>query len=103
MLTNLFTLFCRRFKFVLIYAVFLPNLYSQNFRVHKEMVISKSGWTLFKNWQIILKKIILSKQWVGGQLVADSGQAWVHKRLIEHCPLYGGDWVMFTILVVISS
>ena len=31
-----FTLFCRIFKFIVIYAFFLPNWYSQNFRVHKK-------------------------------------------------------------------
>ena len=40
-----FTLFCCEFKFVVIYAFFPPNLYSQNFRVYKKMIFSRSAHT----------------------------------------------------------
>ena len=45
-----FLLFCRDFKFVVIHACFLPNLYFQNFRVHKKMFFFSS---LPKNSQFI--------------------------------------------------
>ena len=35
---------CCDFKFVVIYALFLPNVPSQNFRVPEKMFFSKSGW-----------------------------------------------------------
>ena len=35
-----FLLLCHNFKFIVIYAFFLPFLYSQNFRVHKQKVLS---------------------------------------------------------------
>ena len=37
------TLVCHNLKFVVFYALFPPNLNSQNFRVKKKMVLSKSG------------------------------------------------------------
>ena len=39
-----FLLFCRKFKFVVICAFFPPNLYSQNFRVHRK-IFFPSLWT----------------------------------------------------------
>ena len=38
-----FRLSRRNFKFVVIYSLFPPNQYSQNFRVHKKMFFSKSA------------------------------------------------------------
>ena len=52
-LDNWFTLSCRSLKFVVIYAPFPPNQYSQNFRVHKKMVFSKSGPGLLGPEQIL--------------------------------------------------
>ena len=42
-LNNLFTLFCSNFKFVVIYALFPPNLYFQNFRDQKKMFFPSLG------------------------------------------------------------
>ena len=38
-----FTLFCCNLKFVVIYTICPPNLYSQNVRVHKKIVFFKSA------------------------------------------------------------
>ena len=53
---NNFTLFCRNFKFVIFYAFFPTNLYSQNFR------FKKNGFFLVCAWQGGKVEVVLLSQ-----------------------------------------